>query len=161
MYVNCPLAKWTHKKGFDSRPSMSVKVNETGHSPAFCWNPECAFKGSLKRLVYTLTEYDNSVYLELFLNLFNDYERYDYTKFIDDFDISFDNIFEGSREHVYDKSMLLRYPKVNKPWRCISQKAVKDLTNGESAITIKMGKTKKLQKRIVTILSEEISRSSA
>ena len=126
VYVNCPLAKWTHKKGFDSRPSMSVKVNETGQSPAFCWNPECAFKGSLKRLVHTLAEYDNSVYLELFINLFNDYEQYDYTKFIDDFDISFDKVFEGSREHVYDKSLLLRYSKINKPWRCLSKKAVGD-----------------------------------
>ena len=34
--VQCPFAEWTHEKGTDMTPSMSIKINDRGSSPYFC-----------------------------------------------------------------------------------------------------------------------------
>lgn len=120
VYVNCPLAKWTHRKGTDSRPSMSVKVRDDGYSPVFCWNPHCKFRGNLKQLVYELFNYDSSIFVDYFVDLFHTYEKYEYSAFIDNFDLNFDNVFEGLHNDTYDKSLLSKYTKIEKPWRDLS-----------------------------------------
>lgn len=51
--VTCPLAPWTHRKGKDKRPSMTIKAG----TPALfkCWS--CHNQGSIKKLANLYSEY--------------------------------------------------------------------------------------------------------
>lgn len=53
IYCSCPLAKWQHPKGRDTRPSMSIKVDPIGDSPCMCWSGVCGFRGTLTTLAKT------------------------------------------------------------------------------------------------------------
>jgi hypothetical protein len=50
VYSSCPLAPYTHKKGFDAHPSFTVAVDTNGISGAKCH--ACNFSGSLMELMY-------------------------------------------------------------------------------------------------------------
>jgi len=59
IYCCCPLARFTHKKGKDTNPSMSIKVNPTGDSPVMCWSTDCGWVGTLSQLVKYLNHLEN------------------------------------------------------------------------------------------------------
>ena len=125
VYVHCPLAPYTHKGGVDNRPSMSVRPNDSGYSPAFCWSPNCLFKGHLKALVEELSEYDFSLYKEFFIDLFHKYEKRDYNSFIDNFSVNLDSLFEV-KEKVYSKDLLDQYKPLTYSWRGLSQDTISE-----------------------------------
>jgi hypothetical protein len=57
----CPLAPWTHQRGFDTRPSAAAKVNEQGPSSYVC--KACHSHGRISKLVNQLAGFrqDNSI----------------------------------------------------------------------------------------------------
>lgn len=50
LYIQCPLAPWTHKSGKDSSNGFSISLRPLDNSPCRCWNEKCAFKGNLYSL---------------------------------------------------------------------------------------------------------------
>lgn len=46
--ATCPLAQWTHERGTDRRPSLSIRVEPEQRSPCRCWS--CGFEGGLRKL---------------------------------------------------------------------------------------------------------------
>jgi len=54
--ICCPLAKWRHEKGSDSRPSMSISFNDKGEpSLVHCFS--CHFNGTLLSLLQAMSTY--------------------------------------------------------------------------------------------------------
>lgn len=54
--IACPLAPFSaegHTSGRDRKPSMSIKVTETGPSPLYCFG--CHYRGTVTSLVHRLT----------------------------------------------------------------------------------------------------------
>ena len=49
---SCPLARWEHPKGSDSKPSMGIMINEAGPSLVNCF--ACGFRGTAEMLVQRL-----------------------------------------------------------------------------------------------------------
>jgi DNA primase len=63
--IRCPLAKWRHANGKDSRPSAGISVNDNGNSVFNCYS--CHAKGPLAYLLRQLERYtgeDWSEYIE-------------------------------------------------------------------------------------------------
>jgi hypothetical protein len=57
----CPLASWTHERGYDTRPSAAASVNEHGSSSYVC--KACHSHGRIAKLVNELAGFrrDNSI----------------------------------------------------------------------------------------------------
>ncbi len=60
---SCPLAKWTHEKGFDSSPSFGISAKPDGAIVFHCFS--CKEKGTLKQLINKLKKYGQEVPEEL------------------------------------------------------------------------------------------------
>lgn len=61
--ATCPLAPWTHAKGTDRNPSISIKIAPGVKSPCKCW--ACGFEGTLQQLGEELVERGGSEYAPL------------------------------------------------------------------------------------------------
>lgn len=58
LLIPCPLAKWTHKKGTDRKPSCSIRFDDPQRSTLFhCFS--CHEAGKLWDLVHTVGEFSN------------------------------------------------------------------------------------------------------
>lgn len=53
--IRCMFAKWRHEKGKDSRPSMTVKIDNGGASTVKCH--ACQYRGTLAEALTTLNMY--------------------------------------------------------------------------------------------------------
>jgi len=51
----CPIAQWTHAKGFDRSPSAGAKIEDSKRSSWICHT--CKSHGSISRLVYDIQSY--------------------------------------------------------------------------------------------------------
>ena len=62
--ARCPLAPWTHAKGYDKLPSFGVSINDKGKSGYNCFG--CKHKGTLAGLAYKMANYaDDSDYRDV------------------------------------------------------------------------------------------------
>ena len=50
--IRCPLAQWTHAKGFEGKPSFTIKVEPEGRSVFRCWSGSCGHYGTLAHLLF-------------------------------------------------------------------------------------------------------------
>lgn len=55
MECPCVLAPWTHEKGYDSKASFAVLINDTGKSLYSC--QQCKHKGSIPKLFYQFAQF--------------------------------------------------------------------------------------------------------
>ena len=88
--ISCPLAPWTHPKGTDNNPSMSVSISDDDVSLVNCWS--CKFTGTIADLVKRLNLYLDGK-LEKLVDFVDAAERKDPVAQIEKFQASlFDDI---------------------------------------------------------------------
>lgn len=64
LLVPCPLARWTHKKGTDSNPSMSIRYDDPTKPTLFrCFS--CQERGKLWYLVHSIGQFQKDPELEM------------------------------------------------------------------------------------------------
>lgn len=123
LYVKCPLAKWTHEKGHDNRPSMSVRIANS-RSVCYCWG--CKFKGTLVHLVKEVGKYED-IYEQLYIDLINSYETDSFKNFTDGCYFEVDDIFNPKPlVQVYNESLLDTFRPLNDHYRSVSFETTRD-----------------------------------
>ncbi len=60
--ARCPLAPWTHGKGYDKLPSFGVSINDKGKSGYNCFG--CKHKGTLAGLAFKMAHYTDDTDLK-------------------------------------------------------------------------------------------------
>jgi 5S rRNA maturation endonuclease (ribonuclease M5) len=84
IYICCPLAKWRHKSGEDSHPSLAIKISKNGPSIVHCFG--CKFKGSLSHLIRTIIFNTGLNYKKLLDEVeLQELYSYDWTQTYDDY----------------------------------------------------------------------------
>lgn len=96
IYVDCPLAEWTHPKGTNSG-SFSIRVQQTSRSYGYCWS--CKWKGTLYRLAIDFAEHSGRNKYDL-LALVEQYEDVDLLEIIGSLSFEEENEDMGIRDSL-------------------------------------------------------------
>lgn len=156
--ATCPLAQWTHSEGRDSRPSFSMKVNESGESPWMCFS--CQNKGTAKGLIYKYKEFSGEFRRDLLdlireqqdgslenrIKKLGDWDNWSEDSYALNGDSWYIEDYEGDFDIKNFKDVLRSIPKY----------AVERGITLEQAMKWKIGYHKEMKRLFFTILDEEM-----
>ncbi len=120
VYVHCPLARWTHKKGVDTSPSFSIKVSSVEKSVCMCWSAGCNFKGTLEQLLFKIKDHDDSFDIHNALTFVSAHDTPTIDDILSILPSSYDCMNTVQRERTYPDTCLRDFIPLTKSWRDLS-----------------------------------------